>query len=92
MVSNKEISKKLIEEKKSPGGLDDIYGDMTISSEDLKKKFTKRKGIKKKGYLVCESCMGYYKLQKDESPEHFDNCQCGGILRYFDNLEDIFII
>ena len=92
MVSNKEINKKLIEEKNSPGGLDDIYGDMTISSEDLKKKFSKRIGIMKRGYLVCESCMGYYKLQKDESLEDFDKCQCGGKLRYFDNLEDIFII
>jgi hypothetical protein len=40
------------------------------------------------GYLVCEKCGGYYKLQKGESPEDFDNCQCGGKLKYVDDLED----
>ena len=40
------------------------------------------------GYLVCEKCGGYYKLQKGESPEDFENCQCGGKLSYVDDLED----
>ena len=34
------------------------------------------------GYLVCESCNGYYELKKGESPDDFDSCQCGGILEY----------
>ncbi|HEX7467539.1 MAG TPA: hypothetical protein VF324_02980 [Methanobacterium sp.] len=33
-------------------------------------------------YLVCENCRGYYELQKGESVEDFDACQCGGKLRY----------
>jgi hypothetical protein len=40
------------------------------------------------GYLVGEKCGGYYQLQKGESPEDFDNCQCGGKLRYIDDLEE----
>jgi hypothetical protein len=39
------------------------------------------------GYLVCENCGGYYKLQKGESPEDFDKCQCGGKLKYVDDLD-----
>lgn len=40
------------------------------------------------GYLVCEKCGGYYQLQKGESPEDFDNCQCGVKLRYIDDFEE----
>jgi ribosomal protein L40E len=43
----------------------------------------------KKGYLVCESCGGYYELQKDESPENFESCQCGGDLTYHASLKEI---
>ena len=35
------------------------------------------------GYLVCEKCRGYYKLQDGESTTDFtDRCVCGGNLRY----------
>lgn len=35
------------------------------------------------GYLVCQNCKGYYKLQPGENPEDFTNtCACGGNLRY----------
>lgn len=34
------------------------------------------------GYIVCEKCNGYYELQKGESINDFDRCQCGGKLRY----------
>jgi hypothetical protein len=33
-------------------------------------------------YLVCEECGGYYELQKGESTDDFDVCQCGGKLGY----------
>lgn len=39
------------------------------------------------GYLVCEGCGGYYKLQPGESPEDFsDKCECGGNTHYVENL------
>ena len=42
------------------------------------------------GYLLCEKCGGYYKLQPGESPEEFgDKCECGGVLKYVDTLESI---
>jgi hypothetical protein len=35
------------------------------------------------GYLICEECSGYYKLQESESPEDFDlTCKCGGDLKF----------
>ncbi len=39
-------------------------------------------------YLICESCGGYYELMEDESPEDFDNCQCGGNLRLVDFINE----
>ena len=33
------------------------------------------------GYLKCDKCDGYYKLQEGESPEDFVSCECGGKLR-----------
>ncbi len=39
----------------------------------------KPRNITKPGYLVCDSCEGYYKLQKGENPDDFmDECECGG--------------
>ena len=40
------------------------------------------------GYLICSKCMSYYKLQSDESAKNFVNdCDCGGKLRYVENLD-----
>lgn len=40
------------------------------------------------GYLVCEKCNSYYKLQPGESPDDFELCQCGGELKYYDDIND----
>jgi|GEM_PF-922595 len=37
-------------------------------------------------YLICENCSGYYKLKEGENPEDFESCECGGTLRYVQNL------
>ena len=42
--------------------------------------------VAENGYLVCEKCGGYYKLQPDESPDDFEQCQCGGKLEYHDTI------
>jgi hypothetical protein len=40
-------------------------------------------------YLVCDKCGGYYELQSNEFPEDFtDKCECGGHLRYVQDLND----
>jgi len=44
------------------------------------------------GYLVCEKCEGYYELQENESPQEFVSCECGGNLKYAENLSDYFYI
>ena len=39
-------------------------------------------------YLICDKCGGYYELQEGESPEDFsDTCECGGKLRYDENID-----
>jgi len=40
------------------------------------------------GYLICEKCGGYYPLELGESIDDFESCQCGGQLRYVENLEE----
>lgn len=43
------------------------------------------------GYLVCEKCNEYYKLQPGESSGDFsDKCECGGELKYYDNIDWLF--
>lgn len=42
---------------------------------------------KSQEYLECENCGGYYKLQPGESPEDFSKCQCGGKLKYVEDVE-----
>jgi hypothetical protein len=39
------------------------------------------------GYLVCESCNGYYQLQQGESSADFDLCECGGYLSYYPEIK-----
>jgi len=35
------------------------------------------------GYLICDTCHGYYELKNGESPEDFSSkCECGGNLEY----------
>lgn len=46
---------------------------------------------KNNGYLVCDKCNEYYKLQPGESPDDFTNqCKCGGQLKYYDNIDWLF--
>ncbi len=44
----------------------------------------------KEYYLVCKSCNGYYKLEENESPDLFDNCQCGGDLILVTDIDEYF--
>jgi hypothetical protein len=43
------------------------------------------------GYLICEKCEGYYELQEGESQEDFEQCHCGGKLKYSDSLHDAYV-
>ncbi len=40
------------------------------------------------GYLICQECGGYYKLEKDESIEDFVSCECYGSLTYVNDIND----
>lgn len=42
------------------------------------------------GYLICDKCEGYYELSFGERADDFgENCQCGGRLRFVENLGQI---
>ena len=42
------------------------------------------------GYLICNKCNTYYKLQPGESPEDFDNkCECEGKFKYYKNIDGL---
>lgn len=43
------------------------------------------------GYVACEKCLSYHELKKGEqASDYFDiRCNCGGRLRYYENVEDI---
>lgn len=50
---------------------------------DISQKFKIQREKSKPGYLVCDSCGGYYELQLDESPDDYsDECDCGGRLKH----------
>ncbi len=40
------------------------------------------------GLFICPKCSSYYYLQKDETPDDFVQCSCGGTLIYVISLEE----
>ena len=60
--------------------LNNTNGKISGFLDNFEKKLTTKKG--KPGYLICEKCNGYYELQKGESPEDFESCECGGNLKF----------
>lgn len=47
-------------------------------------------GPNHEGYMVCDKCGGYYKLQPGESPDDFtDKCECGGNLKCVQDLNNV---
>ncbi|MDP3486141.1 MAG: hypothetical protein Q8S06_11630 [Methanobacteriaceae archaeon] len=68
--------------------IDEELGKFKNEANDLvddfynKFKDFKLKKSENKGFLICENCHGYYKLQKDESPDEFNECECGGELKF----------
>ncbi|MCC7560649.1 MAG: hypothetical protein KO318_09530 [Methanobacterium sp.] len=62
-----------------------------ISTDITKYKATSLKiGVENSdnGYLVCDKCLEYYKLQPGESLDDFiEECECGGRLKYHYNID-----
>jgi len=51
-----------------------------VSSKEINRRFKAKIGVNKR-FLVCEECGGYYELEKGESINDFESCQCGGKLK-----------
>ena len=59
-----------------------------VSNQELKERLHETKsGLNRKGYLVCDTCKGSYKLEAGEKPEDYSpECECGGKLTYNRNI------
>jgi len=78
------------------GGRDDIINEDVIRAfktyfkllkTDITQFKAKPERIGDNGYLVCDKCNEYYKLQSGESPDDFtDECECGGKLKFYGNI------
>ncbi len=55
------------------------------NSDDLKRTDDNR-------YLICNTCSGYYRLKDNEYPDDFIECECGGSLSFYNDveIEDIY--
>lgn len=61
-----------------------------LMKTDITKYTAKQKFLSGNGYLICDKCNEYYKLQLGESPNDFiDKCECGGNLIFVENLNEI---
>ncbi len=38
-------------------------------------------------YVICDECGGFYELQPGDSPNDFENCECGGSLSFAESLQ-----
>lgn len=65
--------------------LNGTYGKNPSKFDELKN--LSKNQNNENGYLVCDSCFGYYKLKDDEHPHDFEGCECGNPLEYYENIE-----
>lgn len=75
---------------KAASGIDKNLSKSNVSgsNKNINKTLKKRRenGFISPGYLVCDTCDGYYRLQPEETPDDFINvCECGGKLKYSKN-------
>jgi len=57
----------------------------SVSNKNINEKLKKRREneFTSPGYLVCDTCDGFYQLQPGEAPDDFtDDCECGGKLKH----------
>lgn len=60
-----------------------------LMKTDITKFKARTELIKNNGYLICDKCNEYYKLQPSESPNDFtDKCECGGKLKFIKDLKE----
>ena len=70
--------------------MDKIWNGKNYLDSELEEIVNKIKYLKPfKGYIVCDKCKRYYKLQLGESPYDFDSkCECSGNLKYYENIKE----
>lgn len=64
--------------------INNTNGKLSGFLNTFEKKLSTKK--EKPGYLLCEKCKGYYELEEGESLEDFESCECGGNLKFTQEL------
>ncbi|MGB7969004.1 MAG: hypothetical protein WCF28_05460 [Methanobacterium sp.] len=87
--SGKKQLEQLIKDEGLDEGFKKILDNTNIRifglMENFEDKITKKERFP--GYLICDECNGYYELQKGESLEDFESCECGGSLIFKKKLD-----
>jgi hypothetical protein len=86
--NGKKQFEKLIKDEGIDEGITKLLNNTNGRISGFLNNFEKKLGTKKEnpGYLICEKCNGYYELQEGESPEDFESCECGGNLKFTQEL------
>jgi hypothetical protein len=92
-LSSEELKQKFREKREQEivENQEKIEQEMVESQEKVEPEMVgSQEKIEHPGYLLCDSCGGYYELQPGESKDDFaDECECGGKLRYSQTLDDL---
>ena len=81
--------KNIIKEEKIDTEMNKLKIEASDLVDDIHSRFLNFKSTRSNdhGYLICEECSGYYKLEKGESLEDFESCECGGKLKFKKTLK-----
>ncbi len=84
----KEQIEKLIKDEGLDEGITKLLNNTNGRISEFLNSFQKNPTTTKEkpGYLICEKCKGYYELEEDESLEDFESCECGGNLKFKQEL------
>jgi hypothetical protein len=81
-------AKKLLKDEGIDEGITKLLNNTNGKISGFLNSFEKKLTTKKEnpGYLICEKCKGYYELEEGESLEDFESCECGGNLKFKQEL------
>ena len=86
--NGKKQFENLINEEGIDEGITKLLNNTNVKISGFLNNFEKKITTKKEnqGYLICEKCNGYYELQEGESHDDFESCECGGNLKFIQEL------
>ena len=81
-------AKKLLKDEGIDEEITKLLNNTNVKISGFLNSFEKKLNTKKEetGYLICDKCRGYYKLEEGESLDDFESCECGGNLKFTEEL------